>query len=118
MALIDVTDLLADPDFVEPAPLTVRRSAVSVNEHGRKVATPSVSLFTAVVTQNGGADLVRGPDGSMISGDIVIHTTFRLTEEDDVIWKGTTYTVKNVRDWSSFGRGFVCAIAIRRPLNG
>lgn len=117
MPLLDVSDILSDPDFADPT-LLCRRPAVPINSHGRAVASAVDDVpFSGVVTQDSGRDLQRNEDGSMISGTITIHTVFRLRDGDLVVWQGMTHTVTNVMDWASYGAGFVCATAMRKPLS-
>jgi galactose-6-phosphate isomerase len=47
--------------------------------------------------------------------DIVVHTTFRLRgptrgfQPDVVIWNGNRYVVRDIRDWTQFGVGYIRA---------
>ncbi|WP_248322031.1 hypothetical protein [Caballeronia sp. Sq4a] len=123
MPLLDVSDLLTDPDFVDTS-LTCTRSAQTVGDDGMAVNAPTVTPFSGVVTNDSGDQLRRRPDGTMIEGSITIHTRFQLIDgktgfdADIVTWQGRQYTVVNVRDWSTYGRGFVAAQCELMPFSG
>lgn len=123
MALIDVSDVLIDPDFMDS--ITCTRYAQSVASTGMAANTATTSTFYGVVTSESGDILDRTETGERVKGSIVVHTAFRLRDgsgssqtADMITWKGSTYTVSNVNDYSHFGRGFVSAICDLRPLAG
>lgn len=123
MALLDVTDVLLDPDFMDTG-LVCNRMTQTVDDHGRATNAPAPVTFAAVVTSDKGDILHRNADGSRINGSITVHTPFRLSDgstgqdADEIVWQGRTYTVVNVNDYSHFGRGFVCATCDLKPLSG
>lgn len=123
MALLDVTDILLDPDFMNTG-LVCERIAQTVNDDGMGVNTTTLMPFAAVVTNDAGDILERIAVGERIKGNITIHTKFRLQDGADgltadiVQWRGRRFTVTNVSDWSHFGRGFVAASCDIIPLAG
>ncbi|TDV39532.1 hypothetical protein C7405_101651 [Paraburkholderia caballeronis] len=125
MALLDVTDVLLDPDFMNLG-LVCNRMTQTVDERGRATNAATGIPFAAVVTSDKGDILHRNADGSRIIGSITLHTPFRLrdggpdntADADEIVWQGATYTVVNVNDYSHFGRGFVCATCDLKPLTG
>lgn len=123
MALLDVVDVLLDPDFMDTG-LVCNRMAQTVGENGRAQNAITAKTFAAVVTSDKGDILQRGAEGSLITGSITLHTPFRLKDgspgqdADEVIWQGRTYTVVSVNDYSHFGRGFVAAVCDLKPLSG
>lgn len=123
MALLDVTDVLLDPDFMD-AGLLCNRMTQTVDDNGRAANAVTQTRFAAVVTSDKGDILHRNADGSRIIGSITLHTPFRLMDgaagqdADEIVWQGRTYTVVSVNDYSHFGRGFVCATCDLKPLSG
>lgn len=123
MAELDVTDILMDPDFMDMGIRCVRVEQ-TVGNDGEPVNTETCRSFGGVVTSNSGDVLNRLPDGERISGNIIIHTPFRLTDGKDgrsadiVIWQGTRFVVSAVNSYSHFGRGFVAAICDIMPFAG
>ncbi len=123
MALIDVSDILTDPDFMDSG-LICERNTQTVSDDGMAVNAVSMQPFSGVVTSDNGDLLERSPDGERVKGNLTIHTRFPLDDgssvnaADIVQWKGRRYTVTVVNDWSHFGRGFVVATCDLIPLAG
>lgn len=123
MALLDVTEVLFDPDFMDSG-LVCKRSVQAVGDNGRTTTTDTVMQFSGVVTSDKGDILERLAGAERKKGSITIHTTFLLTAgtgnttADVVTWQGKNYTVSNVNDYGHFGRGFVCATCDLLPLAG
>lgn len=123
MALLDVSEVLIDPDFMDL--ITGTRYAQTVASTGMAANTTTALTFYGVVTSDSGDILERIATGERVKGNIVIHTVFRLRDgsganqtADTVIWDGSTYTVSKVNNYSHFGRGFVSAICDLKPIAG
>lgn len=115
MALLDVSDILLDPDFSDKTLVCVR-SRQAVGEDGIAVNTKSNIKFSGVVTSNNGDILERISTGERVKGSITIHSRFQLSDgggtnmaADVVLWRGRSYTVSSVNDYAHFGRGFIVA---------
>ncbi|HWU68262.1 MAG TPA: hypothetical protein VN046_05260 [Stenotrophobium sp.] len=123
MALLDVTEVLLDPDFMDST-LACERTAQTVGNDGVAVNTVTLMPFSGVVTSNQGDILERIAAGERINGNITIHTMFVLQDgsagftADVVQWRGNRYTVSNVNDYEHFGQGFVSASCDIIPLAG
>lgn len=121
MAFLDVSDILLDPDFCDTR-ITCMRNTETVDSHGHAIISSSHTTFSGVVTNNNGDVLTRKAASEYTSGSINIRTTFQLQDgsagrtADTLIWGGRTYTVRNVKDFSNFGRGFVVAVCDLLPL--
>lgn len=123
MALLDVSDVLLDPDFMDQ--LTVARFAISVGLSGVGSRTSTTATFYGVVTSDKGDILERVATGERVKGSITIHTKYRLRDgsgasqtADEVTFRGQVYTVSQVNDYSHFGQGFVAATCDLKPLAG
>jgi MFS superfamily sulfate permease-like transporter len=123
MPLLDVSEILSDPDFADVVAVT--RSAETVDSHGRaQAATQTFANITAVVTAGQGDALKYLPEGAHIEGAILVHTTFRLVSESDttqpdtVTWQGRDYVVTMLNDWSTFGAGFMIGVCTLKNLAG
>lgn len=122
MAQLDVSDILTDPEFMDR--FTVVRNLQTINDKGRAVNTEDQTPARGVITANNGMQLNRQPDGSLVNGAITIHTRYRLIsgadgrDADEVIWQCTRYIVDNVSDYSHYGRGFVAASCVIKPISG
>lgn len=114
MPLLDVSEILSDPDFADD--IIITRSQRSVDNNGRTVDTPGTYFTYGNCQPAREAQLHQLPDTERIGSFISIVTPFRLfaltatTAPDLVTWKGQFYRVKIVRDWSAYGNGFVEAI--------
>ena len=115
MALIDVSDLLRDPDFTNT--VTLIRRAVAVNEHGETVMTETPCYITAVVQGANAESLERVPEGARLSDLIEVYYKGALHAEspggyaDVIVWSGKRYQVfEVVEDFMNFGAGFTKAI--------
>lgn len=123
MPFLDVLDAILDPDFMDLT-LTVTRNAQTVGNDGIAVITPTTTPFYGVVTSLSGSVLHRVAEGEHISDTITIHSQFKLIDgqsgydADVVNWQGLQWTVTNVNDYSTFGRGFVSATCTLRQLSG
>jgi len=123
MALLDVTDILLDVDFINTGLICERASQV-VNENGLAINTAITKKFAGIVTNDAGDILQRIATGEWIKGSITIHTKFILSDgsngytADIVIWQGQRYTVSNTQNYSHFGRGFSASSCDLIPLSG
>lgn len=114
MALLDVSEILTDPDLVDL--FNVRRRSETVDIHGR--STVSETMFpqiAGVVTAISPNDLDRREDYQSMSRSISVVCRFRLHGEtegnqpDIVVWRGDNFIVKHVDPYPQFGRGFIQA---------
>lgn len=114
MPLLDVSDILGDPDFADE--FIVIRRAETVNEYGESVVTQTEIFASGVVTAASGSILEQLPEGTRATGAILIHTQVRLeivsatAQADRIRWAGNLYTVTNLSDYSRYGGGFVAAV--------
>ena len=121
MPLLDVTDVVTDPDF--NCPMVVYRNAQQVGQDGIARLTPTGVRFFGVVTNDKGDVLDRFPGGERTEGSITVHTRTRLIEgktgftADIVEFQGRKYTVAAVNDYSQWGRGFIAARCDLLPLS-
>jgi hypothetical protein len=123
MPLLDVSDVLLSPEFMDLT-LSVTRNAQTVGDDGNTVITSASTPFYGVVTSLSGSVLHRVAEGEHISDTITIHTQFKLIDgqsgydADIVNWQGLQWTVTNVNDYSTWGVGFVSATCTLKQLSG
>ena len=123
MALLDVSEVLLDPDFMDND-LICERNTETVNDQGLAVVTTELMPFFFFFTTNEGTRLQREMDLERISGSITIHPIFPLTDGSDgttadiIQWKNKRYTVVKVDDYGHFGTGFTKAICNIIPVTG
>ena len=114
MPLLDVSEILFDPDFMDANIPVIRSVRTMVN--GRTVDTPGQYVMTANIQPSSAADLRRLPEAERIGSFITVVTQFKLQPltstngPDIVVWQGNNFRVKSVNDWSQYGNGFVNAV--------
>lgn len=114
MPLLDISELMGDPDFFND--ITIVRSTQSVDMNGRVTNTPGVYQSYGCVQPAPEYQLQQLPDEGRASSYISVVTPSRLfvnaegMAADQVIWSDMTWRVVKVRDWSTWGNGFVEAI--------
>lgn len=124
---LDFTDVLLSIEFLDDFGVTA--TTRSMNARGIEVdlVAPQVTA-QGIVTPAKDSRLARLPDGSRLAATLDIYTQFPLTngfKSDDtasraadiVTWRGRTYTVMAVEDYSHFGQGFIHAQADLLLLN-
>jgi len=124
MPLLDVSDVLSDPLFADTTLVCTRETQV-VGDDGIAVNTEQAIPFSGVVTADRAKELARLAEGSQVSGSILIHTVFRLTnggpdgsDSDKVTWNGRQYLVTSINDYTTYGAGYVCASCDLLPISG
>lgn len=117
MALLDVSEVLLDPDFTNVVTL-IKRTA-TVNEHGETVLAETPCHISAVVQGDNPEVLERLPQGARLSDIITVYTRADLEAEseggyaDVVVWRGKRYQVQDVaEDFMNYGAGFTKAFCM------
>ena len=123
MALIDVSEVLLDPDFMDS--FTCFRNTLATSSGGVGSITTQTIPCYGVVTSDSGDVLERIATGERVKGSITIHTTFVLRDgsgptqtADEILFRDQRYVVSTVNSYSHFGRGFVAASCDLKPLQG
>lgn len=123
MPLLDVTEVLLDPDFCDTS-LTVSRSLQVVDADGFPSSGRVTEPFSGVVTVDRSLEYQMMQAGQVISGAIFIATMTRLTsgqterDADIVTYQNRKYRVKSVDPYTAYGAGFVQAHCILLPFDG
>lgn len=116
MALIDVSDLLVDPDFVNTISLESR--VPTVNSKGENTLAVTTATSVGSVQPISGAALKRLPEGLQVEkvssfwykGEIKIQgaSVYPMV----LIFNGRRYQIKQVFDWMNFGQGWCEGICV------
>lgn len=123
MPLLDVTDVLFDPDFCDTN-LWVTRRSQAVDDDGFAKDTDSKTRFSGVVTVDRSLENRRMQAGQVIGGAILVVTTERLTQgqtgrdADVVTYQNRDYRVTFVDPYTAYGAGFVQAHCELLPFDG
>lgn len=120
MPLLDVSEVLLDPDFMDDS-LVCHRQTQTVDDDNFAHNTVQDIPFSGVVTVDRSLQAQRMMAGQNITGAILIVTSFRLTQgrrndgngntldADIVSYNGYDYRVTFVDPYTSYGAGFVQA---------
>lgn len=116
MALLDVSEVLLDPDLTTN--FNVVRKTVDTDNHGRQIVTEAVTTgVLGVICSASQNDLERLGDYQTGKRYISIVCQFRLQmtsegkQADTVQWTGDDYVVLYLDPYPQYGIGFVQAIA-------
>jgi len=123
MPLLDVSEILSDPDFADFS-LVVTRNAQTVDDDGFASNVQTKTTFTGVVTVDRSLEARRMQAGQVVTGAILIVTTERLTQgqtgrdADIVTYQNRDYRVTFVDPYTAYGAGFVQAHCELQPFDG
>lgn len=116
MALLDVSEILVDPDLADR--FTVKRRTEVIDDFGRASTTDETfEGVIGVVTSANPNDLMRLPEAQRMDRNFCIVTKFRLIgpapgkQPDTILWYGSTLVVKDIQPYPQYGAGFIQAIA-------
>lgn len=110
MPVLDVSDVVLDPLFVEA--VTVTRNSVTVSTTGRNISVASTFNIYGVVNIGTLEKIKRNPEEEHTSNFITIHTKTKLYDvvdgflPDTVSWGGNNFVVIKVNKWNHYGAGF------------
>ena len=118
MPTLDMSDVLAAPEFVDSFLVTTNQGVIGAG--GLDVETPSVAITVFGIVVPGKSTLIRDSDGARVTAYIDIFTAYPLSagykttdqsfrDADVVSWHGRDFTVMTIEDYSAFGPGFIKA---------
>lgn len=122
MPLVDVSDILNDPDIAGQEFIVLRRQEV-VNDFGEStISVEKIPELFGSIQPEGDNDLIREDSLDAQSKTVIIVTSFRLRgvakgpnksrfKPDIIFYEDTYYEVMSLKSWGSFGYGFVEATA-------
>ena len=123
MAFVDVTEVLSDPDFVDP--ISIIHRTATLNSLGENIVETVTTVNTiGSVQPASGATLLRLPDALRVpnvnsfwvKGEIISDST--STYPDILVYKGYEYEVQLVLDWTNWAPpGYSMGTCIRRRIS-
>jgi hypothetical protein len=113
--LIDVTELLHDPNFVEGIALVTR--VPTVNSLGENILSETTTNSIGCVQPTSGRDLLRLPE-ALRQMDVftfwyqgIIQGSAPNIYPMILVFKGKRYQVQKILDWTSYGHGWTEGLA-------
>lgn len=114
MALLDVSEVLESPEFIDA--FEIVRRAKTVNDFGELELVESKVVAYGSMQSATAQDFEQGTDYSKINGAVKVFSKSQLKAESDadyadvIVWRGVRYFVKSVENWANFGAGFYVAV--------
>lgn len=111
MALLDVSEVIADPLFTSPVRLIARSE--TFDENGQSVWIESACYCVQAVVTSDMKTLERLPEEIRRVGTIVVRflikdaPAFKAHAHDCVEWRGKRFAINDAADYSQFGQGFI-----------
>lgn len=123
--MIDVSELMDDPDFLSPYPIQLVRRANVANEHGEGVMTESATSIEGIIQPGSGDMMEKLPESARLQESIRIWTRATLTPQQEgvdgygdlLVYRGKRWLVRVVDDFSTWGNGYTKAVAIFESLS-
>lgn len=110
MALVDVTELLTDPDFVDEIKLISRTA--TVNSRGENILSETTINSVGSVQPIGAKTLMRLPEALRVENISTFWFKGEITATAPgkyasiLVFRGKRYQVQTVFDWSNWGAGW------------
>lgn len=121
MADIDVSELLSDPDFIDPLGL-VRRTIALVAGAAVVSEEPAVTIYGSVQPASAD-DLVILPSGTRLADTLSLWTLTPLTAQaadgagDVLVWQGRRWVVRAREAFGHFGAGYNKVLAVAEAVH-
>ena len=115
MATLDVSDIPVCPEFSDT--FQVMSRPASVDDFGRSVVSQVIAQPLATIYPTGDNRLQREADWQAKRKTLTIVTPYRLKsaamgfQADLISYRGTTYIIEQVEDYSQYGAGIIVAQA-------
>lgn len=110
MANLDVSDLMGDPDFVDPIQVVTR--VPSVNHLGELALLEQIESTFGSVQPANYRTVQKLPDALRVANVCSFWVKGKIIASDPgkypsvLVFKGVRYQVQTVADWSNFGQGY------------
>lgn len=116
MALVDVTELLSDPDFIDPMQVITR--VPSIDSLGQQSLAETVLSTVGSIQPASGNELSRIPEALRVAnmssfwfkGEIIATAPGKYPSI--LVFKGMRFEVKNVFDWTNWGQGWTEGLCV------
>ncbi len=117
MALIDVSDILLDPDFVDS--IQIYRRLATVNDFGKTEITTTIIETVGSVQPASAKTLSRLPDELRMEDVRSFYVKIPLlidgtsTYPDIIVFGGARFQIRTAAPWLNFGNGWNEGLCVR-----
>lgn len=117
MALIDVSELLLDPDFISS--LTLIHRTATVDDFGQTVLTEKTFDTVGSVQPASNREMQRLPEALRTSDIRVFYIKSEIQSDGDdqypdiILFQGFRYQVKSIESWLNYGQGWNMGTCVR-----
>lgn len=117
MALVDVSELLLDPDFVNAMSLIHRVPTIST--YGQQTLAETTIVTIGVAEPSSGRDLQRLSEALRVKDVYTFWIKAQIVADgtsaypDLILFNGSRYAVQIILDWMNWGPGWCQCIAVR-----
>lgn len=116
MAQIDVSELLLDPDFVDPVSLIHRTATVSAQ--GKTVLEETTVATIGSVQPASAKEMVRIPEALRMSDVRKFWIKAEILSDGDaqypdiILYQGKRFQILNVETWLNYGQGWNAGLCV------
>ncbi len=120
MAQIDVSDILSDPEFVDP--IVVVKRTPSINSYGQNELSECKFQSHGSVQSVSGKTLQRLPEALRVANLYSFWVRGNITADgtqkypDQLVFRGQKYNVQHIFDWTNWGAGWCEGTCIRERI--
>ena len=121
MALIDVSDILLDPDFVNEMQVISRVASVGVNGKNQIVEAPPVATVGSIQPANQ-KDILRLPESMRLKDLRSFWVKAEIKTDggqypDILVFNGKRFQVFAVEPWGNFGAGWNRGLCVAEEIS-
>lgn len=120
MALIDVSDLLLDPDFIDP--VSVIRRTVTVNSMGENVVSEPTTISTYASVQPASFKQISRLPEALRSADVrSFYIKLPIVQDgsslypDIIVFQGKRFQIQTAAPWLNYGAGWNEGVCVAEP---
>ena len=121
--MINVSELVIDPDFCQPNGINIIRSEITGYEDFAPVTIPGVILIDKDLADEMLPEYDRSTESIITVTHELLHTTGKKSEDDTqeyiadiIVWQGVKYKVMSCRDNAQYGYCLSAAVKMRKDV--
>lgn len=113
--MIDVRELLTDPDFVADIP--IERIEKVTDDHGRTQTTTTAATIQGSVQPATPRERETLPEADRVKETLSIWTLAQISEDTRFTWRGASYRAASIETWDPPNDGFCKVLAVKEGVS-